>query len=66
MKKDFQKWHKKARFNGLFGVDPTGLAPASLRVDGKILLYKLQARIHGFNCKTKETSFKVPIVDTQV
>src|SRR3990167_4496287 len=30
-------------------VDPTGLAPVSLLVKGRILLHKLQARIHRLN-----------------
>ena len=31
---------------GVFCMDPTRFALVSLRVDGRILLHKLQARIH--------------------
>lgn len=42
----------------IFNVDPTGLAPVSLLVKGRILLHKLQAQVHKshfnkFNKKQK-------------
>ncbi len=42
----------------IFNMDPTGFAPVSLLVKGRILLHKLQARVHKcysnkFNKKQK-------------
>ena len=38
---------------GFFVVDPTGLAPASLRVNGNMLLHTPQARVHRAYLKMK-------------
>ena len=35
-------------WNSFCFVDPTGFAPVSLLVKGRILLHKLQAQVHGY------------------
>lgn len=48
-------------------VDPTGFAPASLRVKGRMLLHTPQAQIHhDYYDKTKESLFQgILLFDTQ-
>lgn len=48
-------------------VDPTGFAPVSLRVKGRMLLHTPQAQVHHrFYYKTKEfLSQGIPLFDTQ-
>ena len=45
---------------GFFVVDPTGLAPVSLRANGNMLLHTPQARIHRYYVKTDKTLFQGP------
>ena len=47
------KNQKPANESRFLSVDPTGIAPVSLRVDGRVLLYKLQARIHDIYINKK-------------
>lgn len=44
--------------NRFFGVDPAGLAPASLRVKGNMLLHTPLTRIHTGIIKRKEPFYK--------
>ena len=48
----------------LFSVDPTGFAPVSLLVKGRILLHKLQARIHDYNFNINNGNKKSPLSRT--
>ena len=49
-----------------FNMDPTGLAPASLLAKGRILLHKLQARVHDSHDNKKRKDSQVSPFSPQV
>ena len=58
---------KTARMSSSCDVDPTGLAPVSLRVDGRILLHKTTGPGPQSQYETKRPLFQgIFLFDTQI
>jgi len=50
----FLKTKNTAKSDGVFSVDPAGLAPAPLLTKGNLLLHKIRTRIHEAILKQKK------------
>ena len=50
----------------VFNAGPTGFAPVSPRVEGGILLHKLQGRVHEIRITKKPSFARKPFCDTQI